>query len=49
VATQNAQAVTDSTFVTSIEAGELEGDLDDDWDVDMTDLAILANNWLEIW
>jgi len=47
--TTNAQAVTDSTFITSIEAVGPAGDLDGDWDVDMTDLAGFANSWLESW
>jgi len=46
---QNSRALTDSTFITSIEAVGPAGDLDGDWDVDMTDLAKFANNWLEIW
>ncbi len=41
-----AEAVTDSTFIGSIEVKPLAGDLNGDGTVDLTDFTLLAGNWL---
>jgi hypothetical protein len=45
----NAEAASDASLLLSIDAAVPEGDVDQDWDVDLLDFALFAENWLERW
>lgn len=47
--TNNAEAASDATLLLDIAVAGPEGDFDQDWDVDLFDFALFAENWLECW
>jgi hypothetical protein len=44
--TGGGSVFTDSTMITSLDVATIQGDFDNDWDVDFLDFACFANNWL---
>jgi hypothetical protein len=48
-ASAGAESFTDSTTSAVVDVGNLPGDIDNDWDVDLYDFVALADNWLERW
>ncbi len=47
--TNNAEAASDASLLLDIDVAIQEGDFDQDWDVDLFDFALFAENWLEQW
>ncbi len=47
--TNNAEAASDASLLLNIDVAIQEGDFDQDWDVDLFDFALFAENWLEHW